>query len=82
MDNNTINDYIEGMMALGCSRITFAVDDKVQAVVAVDQQVKTPDGVSLIQHQCVGTSHNMAAQSVKTKALHCARMQPPIVRDN
>lgn len=77
-----MNDYVLAMFSLGCTRMTFALDDKSQAVVLVDQRVNTPDGLSIVQHQVAGTSHIAAAQSAMEKAQHCARLKPLAVSDN
>lgn len=77
-----MNDYVLAMFSLGCTRMTFALDDKSQPAVLVDQRVNTPDGMTVVQHQCVGTSHIAAAQSAMEKAQHCARLKPLAVTTN
>jgi hypothetical protein len=77
-----INTYIENMMALGCTRITFAIDNNMQPAVLVDQRVMAPAGTSIIQHQCVGTSHAAAAKEAEEKAMYCARLKPLAVAAN
>ncbi len=73
---NAINDYMKQMIELGCSQITFAIDDKSQCVVAVKQLLNHPTGVAIIQHQCAGPNHQAAAEDALDKATICARLRP------
>jgi len=75
----TIDELFLDAAKHGVKRITFGIDNNSQPVVACDQQVAGTRGLSMIQHQCTGTSFDDAAREMTRRALLSDAMQKPHV---
>lgn len=75
-----LNDTLNAMFRAGAKRITFLVDDHMQAVVVVDQQLKTPTGGIAVTHNSSGADHEIACREVQKQLDKCGELQSKIVK--
>jgi hypothetical protein len=77
-----ITDKIDELLNRGVQQLTFARDKEGRPLCVAQQVVRTTQGMSTMEHQCLGTSFADALENVTKGVTHCSDIQSKILRVN
>lgn len=78
----SLNTTLESLFKQGVKAVTFAVTDKMEAIVTVDQEFSTQTGRSKCRHEAVAHDHETAVAAIQKSVDQCAPLQSKLLKLN